>query len=77
VLVQKWPKAPPPLAGEELAAAVMLSGEVDKRELMEFCRRYLADFKVPRQLFFVTEIPRPATGKVQRRHVAAAVFNAE
>jgi acyl-CoA synthetase (AMP-forming)/AMP-acid ligase II len=65
---------PHPSWGEEVAAAVVLSGEVEKRELTEFCRRYLADFKVPRQLYFVKEIPRTATGKVQRRHVAAA-FN--
>jgi acyl-CoA synthetase (AMP-forming)/AMP-acid ligase II len=63
---------PHPSWGEEVAAAVVLSGEVEKRELLEFCRRYLADFKVPRQLYFVTEIPRTATGKIQRRHVAAA-----
>jgi acyl-CoA synthetase (AMP-forming)/AMP-acid ligase II len=63
---------PHPSWGEEVAAAVVLGAEVDKRELTEFCRRYLADFKVPRQLYFVKEIPRTATGKVQRRHVAAA-----
>ncbi|HXM57446.1 MAG TPA: acyl--CoA ligase [Candidatus Dormibacteraeota bacterium] len=62
---------PHPSWGEEVAAAVVLSGEVEKRELTDFCRQYLADFKVPRQLFFVTEIPRTATGKIQRRHVAA------
>jgi acyl-CoA synthetase (AMP-forming)/AMP-acid ligase II len=63
---------PHPSWGEEVAAAVVLGGEAEARELMDFCRRYLADFKVPRQLFFVTEIPRTATGKIQRRHVAAA-----
>jgi acyl-CoA synthetase (AMP-forming)/AMP-acid ligase II len=63
---------PHPSWGEEVAAAVVLTGEVEKRELTDFCRQYLADFKVPRQLFFVDEIPRTATGKVQRRHVAAA-----
>jgi acyl-CoA synthetase (AMP-forming)/AMP-acid ligase II len=64
---------PHPSWGEEVAAAVVLSGDVDKRELTDFCREYLADYKVPRQLYFVTEIPRTATGKVQRRHVAAAL----
>jgi acyl-CoA synthetase (AMP-forming)/AMP-acid ligase II len=58
--------------GEEVAAAVVLKGEVGKKELAAFCRRHLADFKVPRQFFFVTDIPRTATGKIQRRHVAAA-----
>jgi acyl-CoA synthetase (AMP-forming)/AMP-acid ligase II len=63
---------PHPSWGEEVAAAVVLRSEVDKRELTDFCRQYLADYKVPRQLYFVTEIPRTATGKVQRRHVATA-----
>jgi acyl-CoA synthetase (AMP-forming)/AMP-acid ligase II len=58
--------------GEEVAAAVVLRGDAGRRELADFCRRYLADFKVPRHLYFVAEIPRTATGKVQRRHVASA-----
>jgi len=58
--------------GEEVAAAVVLKGEVEKRELADFCRQHLADFKIPRQFFFVDDIPRTSTGKIQRRHVAAA-----
>jgi oxalate---CoA ligase len=62
---------PHPSWGEEVVAAVVLSGEVEERELTDFCREHLADFKVPRRLYFVEQIPRTATGKVQRRHVAA------
>jgi len=58
--------------GEEVAAAVVLKGEVGKQDLADFCRQHLADFKIPRQLFFVDDIPRTSTGKIQRRHVAAA-----
>lgn len=58
--------------GEEVAAAVVLKGEVGKRDLADFCRQHLADFKIPRQFFFVENIPRTSTGKIQRRHVAAA-----
>jgi acyl-CoA synthetase (AMP-forming)/AMP-acid ligase II len=58
--------------GEEVAAAVVLRTEVGERELIAFCRQRLADFKVPRQIHVVPEIPRTATGKVQRRSVAAA-----
>lgn len=58
--------------GEEVAAAVVLKGEVGKRDLADFCRQHLADFKIPRQFFFVDNIPRTSTGKIQRRHVAAA-----
>jgi acyl-coenzyme A synthetase/AMP-(fatty) acid ligase len=46
---------------------------VGERELIAFCRQRLADFKVPRQIHVVPEIPRTATGKVQRRNVAAAL----
>jgi acyl-CoA synthetase (AMP-forming)/AMP-acid ligase II len=63
---------PHPSWGEEVAAAVVLQEEVDQRTLADFCRQQLADFKVPRQIYFVSEIPRTATGKIQRRHVAAA-----
>ncbi|HEU5378943.1 MAG TPA: acyl--CoA ligase [Ktedonobacteraceae bacterium] len=58
--------------GEEVAAAVVLKGSVEKRDLADFCRQHLADFKIPRQFFFVEDIPRTSTGKIQRRHVAAA-----
>jgi acyl-CoA synthetase (AMP-forming)/AMP-acid ligase II len=58
--------------GEEVAAAVVLKGEVGERDLAAFCRQHLADFKIPRQFFFVDDIPRTSTGKIQRRHVAAA-----
>jgi acyl-CoA synthetase (AMP-forming)/AMP-acid ligase II len=64
---------PHPSWGEEVAAAVVLKREATRQQLLDFCRERLADFKVPRQLYIVTEIPRTPTGKVQRRHVAAAL----
>ena len=59
--------------GEEPAAAVVLSGEVTDRELIDHCRKHLADFKAPRVIHVVDAIPRTPTGKVQRRIVASAV----
>jgi acyl-coenzyme A synthetase/AMP-(fatty) acid ligase len=35
-------------------------------ELVEFCRKGLAPYKYPRQVTFVTELPKTATGKIQR-----------
>jgi acyl-CoA synthetase (AMP-forming)/AMP-acid ligase II len=66
---------PHPTWGEEVAAAIVLSGEVSEKELISHCRERLAEFKVPRRLYFVDSIPRTATGKVQRRHVAAALID--
>lgn len=62
--------SPHPVWGEEVAAAVVLSGGATEKELQAFCRQHLADFKVPSKLFIVDAIPRTPTGKVQRRFVA-------
>jgi acyl-CoA synthetase (AMP-forming)/AMP-acid ligase II len=59
--------------GEEVAVAVVLREEATEADLLRFCRIHLADFKVPKKVYIVDSIPRTATGKVQRRHVAAAL----
>ena len=56
--------------GEEVAAAIVLKGDVSEKDLIAFARERLADYKVPRKLFIVERIPRTATGKIQRRSVA-------
>ncbi|MDE0718647.1 MAG: hypothetical protein OXH64_12000, partial [Rhodospirillaceae bacterium] len=54
--------------GEEVAAAVVPAGDsgVDERTLRDFAAQRLADFKVPRRIVVLEEIPKGATGKVQR-----------
>jgi acyl-CoA synthetase (AMP-forming)/AMP-acid ligase II len=59
--------------GEEVAAAVVLKGPATEKELIAFARERLADHKVPRRLYLVEQIPRTATGKIQRRSVAEAL----
>ena len=68
--------APHPRWGEEVAAAVVLKGDATEKELIAFARQRLADHKVPRKLFLVDQIPRTATGKIQRRSVAEAFSRA-
>jgi len=58
--------------GEEVEAAVVLREPATEAELLAYCREHLAEFKCPKKIHLVTEIPRTATGKVQRRVVAAA-----
>jgi acyl-CoA synthetase (AMP-forming)/AMP-acid ligase II len=58
--------------GEEIEAAVTLSEPVTEADLLAYCRERLAEFKRPKKIHIVTEIPRTATGKIQRRAVAAA-----
>ena len=66
--------SPHPAWGEEVVAAVVLKKPVAEKELIAFARERLADYKVPKKLYIVDKIPTTATGKVQRRAVAAA-FN--
>jgi len=59
---------PHPKLGEEVAAAIVLNegAEVTDREIKDFASEKLADFKVPRKILFLDEIPKGATGKMQR-----------
>ncbi|HUE81519.1 MAG TPA: acyl--CoA ligase [Pyrinomonadaceae bacterium] len=59
--------------GEEVEAAVVIDKPVDEASLVAHCQSLLADFKVPKTIHFVQEIPRTATGKIQRRNVAAEI----
>lgn len=54
--------------GEDIAAAVVLreGAACDERELRSFVGTRVADFKVPRRIVFLEEIPKGATGKLQR-----------
>jgi oxalate---CoA ligase len=59
--------------GEEVAAAIVLreGRSATERELRDFVSTRLADFKVPRKVVFLAEIPKGATGKLQRIGLAA------
>ena len=53
--------------GEEVAAAVVLKdASVTERDIRQYAAEKLADFKVPRQVVILDEIPKGATGKLQR-----------
>lgn len=50
--------------GESVKAIVVADGEIDAKDIIEFCRTHLAGFKCPRTVDFVTELPRNASGKI-------------
>ncbi len=59
--------------GETVKAFVALKqeyeGKVTEAELIQFCKERLAAYKYPRELEFVAEIPKTATGKFMRREL--------
>ena len=56
------------LLGEEIGAAIVLAdgATLSEAELKAYANQRLAKFKVPRHVRFVDEIPKGATGKLQR-----------
>jgi oxalate---CoA ligase len=64
---------PHAMLGEEVAAAVVLreGHAASERDIRDFVAARLADFKVPRKVVILDEIPKGATGKLQRIGLAA------
>ncbi len=60
---------PHPSHGEVPEAYVILEGSasLSPQEVKDHCSRSLADFKVPRAVHFVEEVPRTAAGKIAKR----------
>ncbi len=58
--------------GETVKAFIVLKSEaqVSSEEIKQFCRNYLASFKVPRHIEFRASLPKTAVGKILRRVLA-------
>ena len=52
--------------GELITALVVSDGEVSAEDLITYCRKSLAGYKCPKRIDFVDELPRTATGKLQK-----------
>lgn len=65
--------------GQDVAAAIVLApdGVADKEDLLRFANDRLAHFKVPREIYRLDDLPRTATGKLQRGRLLALVEQAE
>jgi acyl-CoA synthetase (AMP-forming)/AMP-acid ligase II len=60
------------MLGENIASAIIIkSGETcSENDVLEYAQEKLAKFKIPKKIFFVEEIPKGATGKLQRNVLA-------
>ncbi|RZC57540.1 hypothetical protein C5167_004841 [Papaver somniferum] len=58
--------------GEEINCAIIPrdGSTVDEAEILRFCKKNLATFKVPKKVFITDAVPKTASGKIQRRLVA-------
>jgi fatty-acyl-CoA synthase len=58
--------------GQRLKAYVVKRGDLGENELKEYVKSNLARYKVPREVEFLKELPRNATGKVLKRELLEA-----
>jgi malonyl-CoA/methylmalonyl-CoA synthetase len=55
--------------GEKVTAFVVLKEDHSKaklEEMIEFCKKHMASYKCPKQIFIVDQLPRNAMGKIQK-----------
>ncbi len=59
---------PDPRFGQAVAALVELgeNASLAADDIIDYCRSRMADYKRPRQVFFVEKVPRAAAGKIDR-----------
>ncbi|MCX7703010.1 MAG: AMP-binding protein [Planctomycetota bacterium] len=62
-------------SGEVPAAAVILKEnfQTTPNSLKSFLKEHIADYKIPRKILFLEELPKTATGKV-RRHILSSLY---
>ena len=59
------------LRNEEVAACIVAEPTVIEAELLEFCRRRMSGWQVPKRIFFLDALPVTERGKISRRALAA------
>ena len=62
---------PDKMWGEEIAAFVVLKPgqQLKRRDLVVYCKQNVASYKCPRKVFFVEQLPKTATGKIQKNRI--------
>jgi len=64
--------APDPKRGERIRAVIALKEgtEATEKEIIDYCRERMADYKVPREVEFRESLPKTRTGKIARGELA-------
>ena len=67
--------SPPYEGGVDAASSdgEVLSTMVTQEEIIDFCKLHLADFKCPKTVHFVDDIPKGPTGKLLKRELAGQI----
>ena len=55
--------------GERVKAVLIVDKGTQKKDILEFCKDEIAEYKIPRIIEFRDELPRSPTGKVLREEL--------
>ncbi len=60
-----------PILGEEVKAYIALKPKekATEKEIIDFCKKHLAEYKCPKSIEFLKELPKGPTGKIVRRQL--------
>lgn len=57
------------VVGESVCAYIVVNQDVKEADIKLFCQQYLIHYKVPKQFYFVDELPKNSTGKILKRNL--------
>ena len=68
---------PDEMWGEKVVAAVVLKpgGTLTTTEIKDHCKHHLSDWKCPKEVFLLEELPRNKMGKVVKEEVVKLLLN--
>jgi len=52
-------------------AFIKTAGSISESDIVAYCRKRLANYKVPKKIFFVNDFPRNSTGKILKKELRA------
>lgn len=55
--------------GERVHAFIVLSNPCDEQTIIDYCKTQLTNYKVPKQITFLDELPKSTVGKILRREL--------
>ena len=69
---------PDNILGEAIRAVIVVKNGMGSstKEIQSYCKKHLADFKVPKQIVFVSELPKYQSGKVNKPLLKTEEFRA-
>ncbi|MEC8746747.1 MAG: AMP-binding protein, partial [Pseudomonadota bacterium] len=58
--------------GERVCAFITVSSDVSTQDVIDFCKQHLTNYKIPKSITILDELPKSTVGKILRRELRSA-----